>query len=118
MSLFICLVPIFCIDLTNFVFEIFENCYCQFDFAAVFEVDDRKHQNILSTKIFNNSLRFSHYIPWSPITLYLRYVIHFPSLKSMQILMRQNLRRFYKIKVKISYLHSDKALSAHLTSVF
>ena len=50
MYLFICLVPIFFIDLTNFVFEIFENYYYQFDFAAVFEVNDTKHQNILPTK--------------------------------------------------------------------
>ena len=39
-----------------------------------FEIDDSKHQNILSTTIFTNSLRCSHHIPWSLITLYLNYV--------------------------------------------
>lgn len=53
--LLLCLMPISCKDLENFVFNIFGNCHYQLNFSVAFRITYRKYQITLLMPIFGNS---------------------------------------------------------------
>ena len=55
MYLYLRLMPLPCIDIKNYFFDIFGNCHNQLNFAVIFRVNEGKYQNILPTPIFANS---------------------------------------------------------------